>query len=148
MLPLRNKLPNSQHNDGVIKHCTRLCPSCYLCECVLMKRWFWGEPSTPLVTWQQKHMPSACAGLPASAVCPPLCQFCHWDGAWKGETVWHSEGLRITGCLIITSSCQERVDTSLTISTENQRHSGERGEIDSLLSYRYLVWYFSDIYSD
>lgn len=115
MLPLRCKLPNSQHNDGFIKHWAILCLSCYLWECVLMKRWFWGEPSTPLITWQQKHMPSACAGLPASALCPALCQLCHWDAGWKGETVWHCEDLRITGCLIITSSGQERVDISLTI---------------------------------
>lgn len=47
--------------------------------------------------------------------------------------------LGIAGCLIITSSGQERVDTSATCETENQRESGERGEIDSSFSCRYLV---------
>lgn len=32
--------------------------------------------------------------------------------------------------------------------TENCRESGEKSKIDSPFLCRYLVWYFSDIYSD
>lgn len=112
VLPLRCKQPGQIHS--IMMELLNTEPDCVLVITfvnVFCWRGDFGGSHVPLWT----HMPSASAGLSASAVCPAECQACPWDAGWKGETVWHREGLRITGCLIITSSGQQRVDTSLTI---------------------------------
>lgn len=82
-----------------------------------------------LITWQERHVPHACAGLPAS--CPNARLVL--EVLDKKERVLHYEGSDITGCLIITSPGQLRVDTSAMRATENQIEFEERGILIPLL---------------